>query len=143
MFRIAEVAPVSSPSRILCSQIGACTSGMEQLHHLHLITSTIRVVEGSATIQRPRLHLGVQVTVWYRNCMEISRWVEVVSLKSVYPYTPPQKKTHIEENPSIVRQFHRYLRFSSVESPKKHSNPITLFTIDPSSNMLNQIFTLP
>lgn len=64
VFRIPEVAPVRSPSRILCSQIGACTSGMKQLHHLHLITSSISVVEGGATIQRPCLHLGVQVTVW-------------------------------------------------------------------------------
>lgn len=110
VFRIPEVAPVGSPSRILCSQIGACTSGMEQLHHLHLITSSISVVEGGATIQRPRLHLGVQVTVWYRNCMEISIWVEVVSLKSVYPYTP-QKKTYGREpiNCSTIPQISPFL----------------------------------
>ena len=70
--------------------------------------------------------------------MEISIWVEVVSLKSVYHYT---KKKHMEENPSIVRQFHGYPRFSSVESQKKTTlKPCS--QINPSSNMFNQIFTL-
>ena len=36
---------------------------------------------------------------------------------------PIPKKKHMEENPSIVRQFHRYSRFSSVESQKKTLKP--------------------